>query len=419
MGWESWARSERGRRPGFVYDRASMEHDPFDLARRQIDRDVSVTGWDPALFERKRKRMLSTPLGFFRGTAPLFHEVLRDEPQLGGGPEGEGVLVGDMHLENVGAFRTDDDEVAFDLNDFDDARDGPLRLDVVRLATSVLLAGRTFRATGPEALALAERALAAHHAALFDGAPPPPRPASVEKMIARAQKRGRKDLLDDRAPMVQGRRRLVRGDRYLDLEPHLAARVPDLVVAYVKALGPLAPRSAPTFLLADAAHRVAGTGSLGRRRIALLLSAADGNERLFELKEEVQASADELLGPDGREPAVRVVQSARALLVAPMRQLAALPSVAGVPSFYGRKLCPEEDKLDLTRLAVGPELDAVVALVGHLLGAAHARAARTLPARSWSRADRDVMLDEAVRLAGIFEAVYLAYARIAPRAKVR
>ncbi len=396
-----------------------MEHDPFDLARRQIERDREVTAWEPALFERKRKRMLMSPLGFFRGTAPLFHEVLRDEPDLGAGPEGTATLVGDMHLENVGAFRTDDDSVTFDLNDFDDAREGPIRLDVVRLATSVLLAGRTFRATGPEALALVERALASHHAALFERAPPPARPPAVEKMIARAQKRGRKDLLDERAPLVKGQRRLVRGERYLDLEPEVSQHVPDLVRNYVTALGNLAPKSAATFLVTDAAHRVAGTGSLGRRRVALLLSSSDGTDRIFELKEEVAASSDAILGPDGRDPASRVVESARAMLAAPMRQLAAIPPLAsGGPSFYGRKLCPEEDKLDLTRLSVGPELDAVVDTVGWLLGAAHLRSARELPRETWAPADRATMIDEAVRLAGIFEATYLAYARIAPGATI-
>lgn len=392
-----------------------MQHDPFDLARRQLDRDLEVTRWQPALFERKRKRMLASPLGFFRGTAPLFHEVLRDEPELNKGPEGTATLVGDMHLENVGAFRTDDDEVHFDLNDFDDAREGPIRLDVVRLATSVLLAGRTFRATGPEALALAEHALAAHHAALFDREKAPPTPPVVAKVIGRAQKRGKKDLLDERAPIVDGRRRFVRGERYTALEPDLEAAVPDLVKAYIGALEGRAPKGATRFVMTDCAHRVAGTGSLGRHRIALLLADDDGHDRLFELKEAVPASADALLGPDGREPAARVVQSARAMLSAPMRQLAALPPTPGIFSFIGRKLCPEEDKLDLAKLSVGPELDAVGALVGHILGAGHARSIREVPSKPWDLDDRATLIDEAVRLAGIFEATYLAYARLAPR----
>jgi uncharacterized protein (DUF2252 family) len=395
-----------------------MQHDPFDLAKRQIDRDLAVTGWQPALFERKRKRMLVSPLGFFRGTAPLFHEVLRDEPQLGTGPDGTATLVGDMHLENVGAFRTDDDEVHFDLNDFDDAREGPVRLDVVRLVTSVLLAGRTFRASAPEALALAEHALAAHHAALFDRARPPPTPAVVDKLIVRAQKRGKRDLLDERAPLVDGRRRFVRGERYTELEPDLLAQTPDLVRAYLDSLEGRAPKGAARFVLTDCAHRVAGTGSLGRHRIALLLTDDGGHDRLFELKEAVPASADALLGSDGRDSAARVVESARAMLSAPMRQLTAIPPQPGVLSFIGRKLCPEEDKLDLAKLSVGPELDSVGALVGHLLGAGHARSIRALPAKPWDAADRGAIIDESVRLAGIFEATYLAYARLAPRVGV-
>ncbi len=395
-----------------------MQHDPFELARRQIDRDLEVTRWQPALFERKRKRMLASPLGFFRGTAPLFHEVLLEEPALGNGPDGTSTLVGDMHLENVGAFRTDDDEVRFDLNDFDDSREGPIRLDVVRLATSVLLAGRTFRATGPDALALAEHALGAHHAALFDRAAAPAAPPVVEKLISRAQKRGKRDLLDERAPLIDGRRRFVRGERYTDLEADLQAVVPDLVKAYLDALEDRAPKGARGFTLTDSAHRVAGTGSLGRHRIALLLTDEGGHDRLFELKEAVPASADALLGADGREAAARVVQSAQALLSTPMRQLAALPSRPGVYSFIGRKLCPEEDKLDLAKLSVGPELDGVGALVGHLLGAAHARSIREVPRAPWDATDRDTMIDESVRLAGIFEATYLAYARLAPRVVV-
>ena len=55
----------------------------------------------------------------------------------------------------------------------------------------------------------------------------------------------------------------------------------------------------------------------------------------------------------------------------------------------------------------------MVDIVGHLLGAAHARAAKQVPG-GWAAADRAVLIDEAVRLAGIFEATYLAYARIAP-----
>ena len=67
-------------------------------------------------------------------------------------PEGDGWILGDMHLENVGAYQTDAKEVVFGLNDFDEATVAPLRHDVLRFSTSVLLAARAFEATGARAI---------------------------------------------------------------------------------------------------------------------------------------------------------------------------------------------------------------------------------------------------------------------------
>lgn len=49
--------------------------------------------------------MLASPHAFLRGAAPLFYEILAARPDLAAGPPGEGWIVGDMHLENVGAYR--------------------------------------------------------------------------------------------------------------------------------------------------------------------------------------------------------------------------------------------------------------------------------------------------------------------------
>src|SRR5262249_26764415 len=119
---------------------AMTDLSPFALASRQIALDRAATAAIPALFQRKKERILGSPHAFLPGSATLFYEILPARPDLAGGPDGEGWLVGDCHLENVGAYRTDADEVVFDLNDFDDATIGPWRLDVVRLTTSVLLA---------------------------------------------------------------------------------------------------------------------------------------------------------------------------------------------------------------------------------------------------------------------------------------
>lgn len=388
--------------------------DSFDLAARQNALDREATARMPQLFARKRRKLLAGPLGLLRGSAPLFYEILRADPDLAAGPEGDGHLVGDMHIENVGAVRTDADDVRFDLNDFDDAAIAAWRFDVVRLATSVLLAGRYFRATASESLALVDAVLQAYVQAAFFGVAAPPQPQPVRELCEHAKKRSRKDLLDERAPGAKGRRAFIRGDRYLELDGKIAAAVPGLVASYVEALGPRAPNHAREWKVVDAAQRVAGTGSLGKRRIAVLVADGRGTERIFELKE----AGPSALGPWNRleaaSDAERVVAGARALVREPTRQLVALPpSEHG--SFIGRKLCPEEDKLDLARLQVGERLSSVARTVGHVLGAAHARGATQPPTRPWTADDLSALTDRAVRLAGIHESVYLAYARLATR----
>jgi uncharacterized protein (DUF2252 family) len=393
--------------------------DPFELARRQVAIDDERIA-DDAYRSRKQKKLCSSPLGFFRGSARLFYEVLAAERGLALDDGTSGPIVGDMHLENVGAYKTDGDELTFDLNDFDDATTGPHWLDTLRLSVSVLLAGRSFQASGPESLALASDLLSAY--AIELGAretalstPPLARAMAVKpiaELCERASRRTRKELLDMRAPFLAGQRRFARGDRYGDLSPFEAEHVGAVIDAYVAALGSRAPARAKTWRLLDAAHRVAGNGSLGRQRIAFLIVDATNTERLFELKEAVPSATDALLGPrpiseqGAVDPARRMFDAAVALVAEPPRQLAPIGQTA-LGFLCGRKLCPEEDKLDLARLHVGPKLSAVGRVVGEILARAHRRSATVAPSPT-----KD-LLDRAVYLAGLFEAVYLAYARIA------
>src|SRR5262249_42558212 len=161
---------------------------------------------------------------FFRGSAPLFYEVLAARPEIAGEPlPGRGWIVGDMHLENVGAFRADSGAVVFDLNDFDDATVGPWQADVLRLAVRTLLAGRggpgqaevlrlavgtllavrAARPSGADALAAAEAMLRSWRAGV-EGDPGPPRPREVERLLQRAARRTDDDLLAGRAPLAGG-----------------------------------------------------------------------------------------------------------------------------------------------------------------------------------------------------------------------
>src|SRR5260221_222723 len=126
------------------------------LARRQATLDLEATARMPQLFARKRARMGRSAHAFFRGCSPLFHELLGARPEQLPTPEGHGHIVGDMHLENVGAYRGESGAVVFDLNDFDDAATGPWWADVLRLTVSTLLAARALRRSGTDALRAGE-----------------------------------------------------------------------------------------------------------------------------------------------------------------------------------------------------------------------------------------------------------------------
>jgi hypothetical protein len=81
---------------------------------------------------------------------------------------------------------------------------------------------------------------------------------------------------------------------------------------------------------------------------------------------------------------------------------------------FVRRLSPQEDKLDLTKLR-SEDLDPLARHLGALLGAAHRRGAKRVPRKPWSDEDRALLLGRAIGLAGIHEALYLAYCDLVRR----
>ena len=136
--------------------------------------------------------MSVSPLAFLRGSAPLFYELLSATGDADPGSSPRGWIVGDAHLENFGAFRVAPSPgerasgkmTVFGLNDFDEAREGPWRWDVLRLATSLILAGRELGVDGRAALDLSEKLIQSHVNSAFEGAPLLPAPAPVESLLA-------------------------------------------------------------------------------------------------------------------------------------------------------------------------------------------------------------------------------------------
>jgi len=220
--------------------------------------------------------------------------------------------------------------------------------------------------------------------------------------------RTRVDLLDARSRTKGGRRAFVRGPRYADLPSAIAKALPAAFADYIQSVPEHRRPSPAQAEIIDAAFRIAGTGSLGVLRVAVLVSGKgnpDGNG-IFDLTEQ-RTPAGVAFGhvPPGR-PAERLLAGMSACLVAQPR-LVGTTLLRGV-SMLGRRLSPQEDKLDLTRIH-GVDLPPLARYLGGLLGNAHRRGGARVARRAWPRAERRALVERAIRLAGVHEAAYLAY----------
>src|SRR3978361_2048809 len=88
----------------------------------------------PEKVSLKYEVMAENAFRFYRGTCHLFYEDLAAAQPLPLSPLSW--ICGDLHLENFGSFRGENDLVYFDLNDFDEGLSAPAAYEVVRMATS-------------------------------------------------------------------------------------------------------------------------------------------------------------------------------------------------------------------------------------------------------------------------------------------
>ena len=393
--------------------------DPAALARKQLGRDRRRLGPKHWLLLHKCERMAPSPFDFLRGSAPLFYAALRKAPRLAAGPEGNGWLAGDLHLENFGVYRpqavVDDAKsgaVAFDVNDFDDAFVGPQRLDVLRLLTSTVLAARTWGLAAPSVRDALEATLSGVLAGSSGGsagrAPEP-----VRALLDRAAARTRQELLDARPEHTPDGRRFLLGERYRPLSEKLRRRAAKAFAAYVEKL-PDAVRGhhADAWRVLDVAFRVAWTGSLGVQRIAVLLAGKGGRDGgwIFDMKEEDEPSGEAFATGHAGPGAGRVLKALRKCLASPPR-MAGSTELEG-KSLLVRRLMPQEDRLSFNRLPA-EQRQSVLRYLGALTGAMHKRAAKRVPV--WTLDEAQVLMDNAVTLAGVYEAAAVHYATLARR----
>lgn len=147
------ARKVRSRRAMADFTSAPHRADPVKILVAQ--EDVRVAD----LLPLRHERMSMSSFAFLRGGAAIMAADLGAMPNTGLNVQ----LCGDAHLSNLGLFAAPDRRLVFDVNDFDETNPGPFEWDVMRLATSFVVAASaaghtaTFTASLPAVVASSYR----------------------------------------------------------------------------------------------------------------------------------------------------------------------------------------------------------------------------------------------------------------------
>jgi uncharacterized protein (DUF2252 family) len=384
--------------------------DPIALARDQLAADRTIDRTAKGLFAVKRARMSASAFAFLRGSAAIFYRLLRGSPELARGPAGNAWLTGDLHVQNFGAYRTDnassgETRVVFGPNDFDEACVGPVRLDVLRLSVSWLLALDERGMLAENRVDSCRALLEGWTVGAFGARVSMREPEPVRRLVAKVAARTKQSMHRAYTRARGGRRTLLRDDRLWPVSRAVQTQVRAAFERYATHTCTRHDVEVDHMMVLDVARRVAGTGSLGAERFAVLAAGGVHGEWLFDLKQECATSASGLPAA-GLTAAARVVHGIETSAPAPPRMLGT--TKMGGLSMLVRRLSPQEDKLDPGEVETS-ELGGLAHYVGWLAGRMHRRGAVGSLGRGWTEADRRAMRERAITLAGIHESMHLAY----------
>jgi uncharacterized protein (DUF2252 family) len=285
--------------------------DPIEILRAESSDRL------PELVPIRYGRMLASPFTFYRGAAGIMAADLSRTPASGIRVQ----CCGDCHLENFGGFATPERNILFDINDFDETTPGPWEWDVKRLAASFVLAARSLGlsdATARDAAMICAREyregmsrfstmspLSTWYARMTDAdfiaGLPKSLQKRIQKRVAKALKRTSDVEFPKLAGMVGGRLG-IQDSRPLIFHPDISrteeyhAAFAQVFADYRATLDYERRTLLDRYTLIDAAIKVVGVGSVGRRCwIALMMSAC--NEPLFlQIKEAVESVLEPFAG---------------------------------------------------------------------------------------------------------------------------
>jgi uncharacterized protein (DUF2252 family) len=305
----------------------------------------------PDLLERKYRKMRKNALTFFRGSCHLFYRDLPKESSLNLAPPVW--ICGDLHLENFGAYKGEDRQIYFGINDFDESILAPCTWDVVRLVTSILLAvvgGASPLENRTDGERLARVYLTSYANTLSAGNISAIVAANargiVANLLADLSRRNRSDLLDDRTKLNKERRQLkFDNEKILEISLERYRLVKAAIDKWAQT------QAKPEFFeVLDIGFRIAGTGSLGLDRYLILVTGKGSPDRnyLLDFKQQVTSALQPYsicTQPEWQHSAIRVMKVQQLVQSSPPALLAAIEF--DDRSYLLRELQPTQDKIEI------------------------------------------------------------------------
>jgi uncharacterized protein (DUF2252 family) len=334
-------------------------------------------GRDPERLALKYQKMRISAFSFLRGSCHLFYARLPKSSIFKSAPF---VWVcGDLHLENFGSYKGDNRLVYFDINDFDESALAPASWDLVRMLTSIEIGAQEAGVKPVEAKVLCSQFLESYASVLRlgkaywlerDTAQGP-----VHTLLSKLRHCTRPEFLNTRTEIL-GKKRIIRLDGKKALPVNRAQR--EAVMSFMTSFAQT--RHEPGFFrVLDIARRIAGTGSLGLERYAILVKGrgSPDENQLLDLKLATPSSLAPYLTarqPKWASEASRVVALQQRIQAVPMAFLQAVH--AGKSSFVLRGLQPSEDRIIIAAGKLKQtEFRQMMDSLGKLVAWAHLRSA--------------------------------------------
>jgi uncharacterized protein (DUF2252 family) len=350
----------------------------------------------PELIPVRYERMLSGPFAFLRGAAAVMAQDLRHQPSVGIAVQ----ACGDCHLMNFGAFATPEENILFDINDFDETLPGvDFTVDIKRLAASVAVAALAEQFSRKRARATAAATVEAYRTRMRALSKLSP----VEIWHSRIELAREVKYIEDRslrrklhAILTKAGKRLEQDDNFPHLVTGRQARIANkppliyhltqkgdakhrinaerMLASYQTRLPPERLRLVELYAMKDIAFKAVGVGSVGTFCAIGLFTSGDGAPLFLQIKE-AGKSVLECLGPKfNGHPGRRVVEGQHIMQAASDIFLGWSQDEASGRHFYVRELKNRR----LGSISELIEEDALVNyahLCGRTLARAHARSA--------------------------------------------